>query len=61
LLVGTAGLITIIPSLGEIGGMVFGLTQIVWFAWLGIVMLRNHPTAVGEKPTPALVSRQKTV
>ena len=61
ILVGAAGLITIIPALGEIGGMVFGLTQILWFAWLGIVMLRSHPTAVEEKPAPVLVSRQKTV
>ncbi|MEZ4556454.1 MAG: hypothetical protein R2854_08405 [Caldilineaceae bacterium] len=27
--------------MGEIGGMVFGLTQIVWFAWLGIALLRK--------------------
>ncbi len=60
-LVGAAGLITIVPALGEIGGIVFGLTQIVWFAWLGIVMLRSHPTAVSEKPSPAFVSRQKTI
>jgi hypothetical protein len=41
LLVGAAGLVTVIPALSEIGGMVFGLTQIVWFAWLGIVLLRR--------------------
>ena len=40
LLVGAAGLVTVIPALSEIGGMVFGLTQIVWFAWLGIALLR---------------------
>ncbi|MCB1719780.1 MAG: DUF4386 family protein, partial [Candidatus Competibacteraceae bacterium] len=33
LLVGAAGLVTVVPALSEIGGMVFGLTQIVWFAW----------------------------
>jgi hypothetical protein len=60
-LVGAAGLITVVPALGEIGGMVFGLTQILWFAWLGIVLLRSHPMAVEEKPAPALVSHQKTV
>ena len=43
LLVGAAGLVTVVPALSEIGGMVFGLTQIVWFAWLGIVLLR-HPS-----------------
>ena len=41
LLVGAAGLVTVVPALSEIGGMVFGLTQIVWFAWLGIVLLRR--------------------
>ena len=45
-LVGAAGLVTVVPALSEIGGMVFGLTQIVWFAWLGIVLLR-----VAEKET----------
>ncbi len=39
--VGSAGLITVVPALSEIGGMVFGLTQIVWFVWLGIVLLRR--------------------
>lgn len=48
LVVGGAGLITVIPALGEIGGAVFGLTQIVWFAWLGITLLRQ-PTAESEK------------
>ncbi len=43
LIVGGAGLITVVPALGEIGGMVFGLTQIVWFAWLGVAMLRPQP------------------
>jgi hypothetical protein len=57
-LVGAVGLITVVPALGEIGGMVFGLTQILWFAWLGIVMLT---TDVREKPASALVSHQRTV
>lgn len=49
LLVGVAGIITLVPALGEIGGMVFGLGQIVWFAWLGIALLRSGPAdeAVG--------------
>ena len=44
LVVGGAGLITVIPALGEIGGAVFGLTQIVWFVWLGIILLRQPAT-----------------
>lgn len=38
-MVGVAGILTVVPSLGELGA-VFGLGQILWFAWLGIVMLR---------------------
>lgn len=40
LLVGIAGLLTIIPGLSDLGA-IFGLGQIVWFFWLGIFMLRN--------------------
>ena len=41
LVVGGAGILSAIPALGEIGGGVFGLTQIVWFVGLGILLLRN--------------------
>ncbi|MBI5932510.1 MAG: DUF4386 family protein [Chloroflexi bacterium] len=44
LLVGAVGIITIIPSLNALVG-VFGLGQIVWFVWLGIVLLRTQPRA----------------
>lgn len=40
--IGVAGILTVIPPLGELGA-VFGLGQIVWFTWLGIVMLRPGP------------------
>lgn len=40
LLVGLAGILTVIPGLGDLGA-VFGLLQIVWFAWLGIVLLKT--------------------
>lgn len=52
LLVGAAGLITVVPALGEIGGAVFGLTQIVWFVWLGIALLRQ-PAGVSQPAIPA--------
>ncbi len=39
----SAGFITLIPGLSDVG-MVFGLGSIAWFAWTGIVLLRN-PTA----------------
>ncbi len=42
-LVGAVGIITIIPALNALTG-VFGLGQIIWFVWLGIVLLRNDPS-----------------
>lgn len=44
-LVGTVGIITIIPALNAFTG-VFGLGQIIWFIWLGIVLLRNDPSKI---------------
>lgn len=49
LLVGAAGVITVIPALGEIGAMVFGLTQIIWFTWLGIALLLGKSTAAAAQ------------
>ncbi len=42
LLVGAVGILTIIPALNALVA-VFGLSQIIWFVWLGIVLLRSHP------------------
>jgi hypothetical protein len=39
--VGMAGILSAVPALGEVGGGIFGLTQIVWFVGLGILLLRN--------------------
>jgi len=41
LLVGAVGVLSIIPGLTETLIGVFGLSQIIWFAWLGIVLLRR--------------------
>ncbi len=38
--VGAAGLLTVVPAL-ELFGAVFGLSFIVWFVWVGIVMWRE--------------------
>lgn len=43
LLVGTAGILSIIPGLTDSLIGVFGLSQIIWFVWLGIVLLRSKP------------------
>ena len=37
---GVAGLVTLVPGLTDVG-IVFGLGSIAWFAWVGIVLLRN--------------------
>ena len=52
-LVGAAGVVSVVPALAEISASLFGLTQIVWFAWLGVAMLRRPKTAVQEAITPA--------
>jgi hypothetical protein len=43
LLVGAVGIISLIPGLTDVMTGVFGLSQIVWFVWLGIVLLRGNP------------------
>ena len=51
--VGAAGVVSVVPALAETSASIFGLTQIVWFAWLGVAMLRRPKTAVQEAITPA--------
>ena len=51
--VGAAGVISVIPAIAEISASIFGLTQIVWFAWLGVAMLRQPKMAVQSATIPA--------
>jgi hypothetical protein len=44
LLVGAVGIISVIPGLTDLLTGVFGLSQIIWFVWLGIVLLRSNPS-----------------
>ena len=44
LLVGAVGIISIIPALTNQSVGIFGLSQIIWFVWLGIVLLRRSPS-----------------
>lgn len=46
IVVGAAGILSALPRLGDVG-LIFGLVQIVWFIWLGIVLLRSNS---GRKP-----------
>lgn len=39
--VGAAGILTIFPI--EVFTEIFGISQIVWFVWIGIYMIRNNP------------------
>jgi hypothetical protein len=44
--IGVSGILTVVPVSRVLGavemlGLVFGLGFIVWFVWLGIIMLRN--------------------
>jgi hypothetical protein len=40
IVVGLAGVLTVVPMLKDLA-MVFGISQILWFAWIGIAMLRR--------------------
>jgi len=43
--IGIAGLLSVVPVLGELRGLIFGLGQLPWFIWLGIIMLRGKTNA----------------
>jgi Domain of unknown function (DUF4386) len=51
--IGIAGIISIVPALAELFIYIFALGQIVWFIWLGIVLLRSNP---GKTVTNELLS-----
>jgi hypothetical protein len=43
IVIGIAGIVSVVPGLLD-AKYVFGLLQIVWFIWLGVVMLRTRPS-----------------
>lgn len=45
---GIAGLVTVLPPLGETAGAVFGLGAIAWFLWVGAHLLRRPADARAE-------------
>ena len=47
LVVGVVGLVSAIPGLNDVTGL-FGISQMLWFVWLGIVLLRSKPSAAAE-------------
>ena len=50
LVVGVAGILSLVPALANIFITIFALGQIVWFIWLGIIMLRSNSSAVAFEP-----------
>lgn len=45
LVVGAIGIVTTVPGLQDLTGL-FGLTQLLWFVGLGLVLLRRRPAEV---------------
>ncbi|NQZ85380.1 MAG: DUF4386 family protein [Nanoarchaeales archaeon] len=41
IIIGIAGISSEVPMFSELGGMIFGLTQIIWFIWLGIILIKE--------------------
>ena len=41
LLVGAAGIVTLVPSLADVGA-IFGLGIIAWYIWAGVVLVRSN-------------------
>ena len=55
---GVSGILTVIPVLEVLGavevlGLIFGLGLIVWFIWVGIVMLRSSSSRTSERAQTA--------
>ena len=57
LLAGAIGIISIVPGLTEMMAGVFGLISIIWFIWLGIVLLRSNPAKLAQKVGSVLAAR----
>jgi hypothetical protein len=55
LLVGAVGIISIFPGLTSLIE-VYGLSKIIWFVWLGIVLLRSNPGKITQKAGSVLAS-----
>jgi hypothetical protein len=59
LVIGVAGIVSIVPPLTEVAVTIFGRSMIVWFAWLGIILLRHNPNTTAEK-VDAFVQHETT-
>jgi hypothetical protein len=52
---GVAGLITVIPALEAVGA-VFGIGLIIWFVWVGLILLKDD-TRITQAATPERIRR----
>lgn len=52
ILVGAVGIISIAPGLNDLVGL-FGMSQALWFVWLGIILLRPSPNMLRVKEKTA--------
>lgn len=55
LIAGTVGIFSIIPGLTDLTGA-FGLSQMIWFVWLGIVLLRGNLSPEEQPLSPMLTT-----
>jgi len=53
ILVGVVGIISTVPGLGILAAL-FGMSQILWFVWLGIALLRPRSSALRHSPSMAV-------
>ena len=53
--IGLMGIVSVVPALRD-AGMVFGMLQIVWLVWTGVVMLRTTERAVERVESKAEVA-----
>jgi hypothetical protein len=55
LITGAVGIFSIIPGLTDLTGA-FGLSQMAWFVWLGIVLLRSYPSPAEQRSSSLLTN-----
>lgn len=55
LIAGTVGILSIIPGLTDLTGA-FGLSQMGWFVWLGIVLVRGNLSPAEQPLSPILTT-----
>jgi hypothetical protein len=55
LFAGAVGILSLIPGLTDLTGA-FGLSQMIWFVWLGIALLRGKPGPAEQRSSSLLTN-----